>query len=89
MHQSPTSPAPMGRPVWVMVEREGASDFRRGTTTGETTPWFPSARVFRQEKACEWGPVIERVREALHGERKPAGDGRGANCKIAEGGQVA
>jgi ADP-heptose:LPS heptosyltransferase len=49
----------MGAPLWVLGEFD--PDFR-WTGEGDKTPWFPTARVFRQEKVGEWGPVIERVR---------------------------
>jgi len=56
----------MGRPLWVLVEQY--SDFRWGNA-GERTPWFPSARVFRQSNAVSrvlrWQPVIHRVAAAL------------------------
>lgn len=52
----------MGAPVAVLVEHE--PDFR-WSRSGESTPWFPSARVFRQERPGQWEPVIERVRGAL------------------------
>jgi hypothetical protein len=52
----------MGVPVWIMVERD--NDFRWGPG-GDTTPWFPTARVFRQRTAGGWHRVIRGVRVAL------------------------
>jgi hypothetical protein len=37
----------------------------RWGVAGPSTPWFPSARVFHQSTPDAWGPVIERVRDAL------------------------
>jgi hypothetical protein len=54
----------MGFPLWVMIERAGESDFRWGPG-GESTPWFPSARVFRQGNDRKWKSVIRRVAAAL------------------------
>jgi tetratricopeptide (TPR) repeat protein len=48
----------MGRPVWVLVPF--APDWR-WTLSGETTPWYPTARLFRQEKPDDWDSVIARV----------------------------
>jgi hypothetical protein len=52
----------MGSRVWALIERD--NDFRWGSA-GDTTPYFPSARVFRQKRAGEWRPVVQRVRDAL------------------------
>jgi tetratricopeptide (TPR) repeat protein len=32
----------------------------------EDSPWYPTARLFRQDETREWGNVIARVRAALH-----------------------
>jgi tetratricopeptide (TPR) repeat protein len=52
----------MGRPVWVLVPF--APDWR-WTLDGESTPWYPSARLFRQESPDDWHAVIARVAAAL------------------------
>jgi hypothetical protein len=31
----------------------------------EDSPWYPTLRIFRQERSGEWGPVIARVATAL------------------------
>ncbi len=31
----------------------------------EDSPWYSTMRLFRQMRRGEWGPVIDRVREAL------------------------
>jgi hypothetical protein len=48
----------MGRPVWVLVPY--APDWR-WTRDGETTPWYPTARLFRQTSPGDWDAVIARV----------------------------
>ena len=53
----------MGRPVWVLVPF--APDWR-WTLTGETTPWYPTARLFRQTALEDWDGVIERVGTELN-----------------------
>ena len=52
----------MGRPVWVLVPY--APDWR-WTREGETTPWYPTARLFRQTSPGDWDGVIARAAEAL------------------------
>jgi hypothetical protein len=37
---------------------------------GETTPWYPTMRLFRQTRPGDWSGVIERVVEALNGQSK-------------------
>lgn len=52
----------LGKPVWVMVP--SIPEWRYGIK-GETMPWYPTARMFRQKKVHEWGPVVEEVSQAL------------------------
>jgi tetratricopeptide (TPR) repeat protein len=52
----------LGVPVWVLVG--SVCDWR--WLPGDTsTPWFPTARMFRQRQPGDWSTVIEQVREAL------------------------
>lgn len=55
----------MGRPVWVLVPF--APDWR-WTLDGEATPWYPTARIFRQPALGDWDAVIARVAAALANE---------------------
>ena len=55
----------MGRPVWVLVPF--APDWR-WMLDGEATPWYPTARVFRQTSLADWDGVIVRVAAALQSE---------------------
>jgi tetratricopeptide (TPR) repeat protein len=52
----------LGRPLWVLVPF--APDWR-WTLEGETTPWYPAARLFRQTSLDDWDTVIVRVADAL------------------------
>jgi len=61
----------MGRPVWVLVPF--APDWR-WTLNGETTPWYPTARLFRQTSLGDWDGVIARVSLELD---RFIGDSRG------------
>jgi len=52
----------MGRPVWVLVPF--APDWR-WTLEGETTPWYPSVRLFRQSSVGDWSAAIATLATAL------------------------
>ncbi|HSI55801.1 MAG: tetratricopeptide repeat protein [Ramlibacter sp.] len=52
----------LGTPTWIVLSFK--ADFRWGTAT-ESTPWYPGARIFRQKKPGEWGPVLAEIRDAL------------------------
>lgn len=40
----------------------------RWSLSGETTPWYPSARLFRQTSGGDWRGLIGRVSEELERE---------------------
>ena len=50
------------RPVWILLEH--AADWR-WLTDREDSPWYPSARLFRQRTAKDWDEVVRRIVEAL------------------------
>lgn len=52
----------LGRPAWVLVP--AVPDWRWGEI-GETTPWYPLARVWRQAQAGNWAELLERVAAGL------------------------
>jgi tetratricopeptide (TPR) repeat protein len=52
----------LGRPTWVLLKY--VPDWRWGLA-GSTTPWYPTMRLFRQQQANDWDPVIAAVRAAL------------------------
>jgi hypothetical protein len=52
----------LGRPVWLLL---GAAPDFRWLLTREDSPWYPTMRIFRQQKQGEWGPLVESVRAAL------------------------
>ncbi len=52
----------MGKPVWTLL---GPVPEWRWGAAGETTPWYPSMRLFRTEGEAGWAPVIDRIAEAL------------------------
>jgi tetratricopeptide (TPR) repeat protein len=52
----------MGRPLWVLIPF--APDWR-WTLNGEASPWYPTARLFRQTALGDWDGVIARVAAEL------------------------
>jgi ADP-heptose:LPS heptosyltransferase len=53
----------LGIPVWTLLPF--APDWRWLLGRADS-PWHPTMRLFRQEKAGEWGSVIGSVRNALN-----------------------
>lgn len=52
----------LGKPIWILLPTSG--DWR-WQTEDRTSPWYPSARVFQQQRAGDWAEVFARVRDAL------------------------
>ncbi len=52
----------LGRPVWVALKK--VPDWRWGMS-GETCPWYPSMRLFRQETAGDWRTVFAKMGKFL------------------------
>jgi len=52
----------LGKPVWIMLAT--AADWR-WLKAGEGTPWYPQARLFRQQVAGGWAEMVRRLRAAL------------------------
>ena len=56
----------LGKPAWVLLHR-GISPHWYWGLEGETTPWYPTARLFRQAKPGDWRDPVERLAAALAG----------------------
>ena len=52
----------LGVPVWTLLHSE--CDWR-WMEARDDSPWYPTMRLFRQERAGEWRSVIARVRQFL------------------------
>lgn len=59
----------MGVPTWLLLPY--AADWRwmipevENGLTDQTSPWYPSIWIFRQDSTRKWGPVLRRVRQEL------------------------
>jgi hypothetical protein len=53
--------ASLGVPTYVCLNENPYWIWGRG----DATPWYPSARLFRQKKPGDWHAVIDQVAEAL------------------------
>jgi len=52
----------LGLPTWVILHWD---PFWVYTHAGETTPWYPSMRLFRQDRPLDWDGVFAKVEKAL------------------------
>lgn len=52
----------LGKPVWTLLSY--VPDWR-WLLDGETTPWYPTMRLFRQEQPGDWAGVMTRVAAEL------------------------
>ena len=52
----------LGRPAWVLLPLVPSWRWMLGR---EDSPWYPSLRLFRQERRGDWGTVIERMAAEL------------------------
>jgi tetratricopeptide (TPR) repeat protein len=53
----------LGKRVWILLTRN--PDWR-WLLDREDSPWYPTARLFRQHVAGDWSSVIDRVHTELH-----------------------
>jgi len=53
----------MGKPVWVLIPH--VPDWR-WMLARDDSPWYPSMRLFRQQKRSEWGDVFHQIAHELH-----------------------
>ncbi|MGA1857025.1 tetratricopeptide repeat protein [Azospirillum sp. 11R-A] len=52
----------LGRPVWMLSRHDACWRWLRNRSD---SPWYPTMRLFRQDRPGDWPPVILRVRTAL------------------------
>jgi Tfp pilus assembly protein PilF len=66
----------LGKPVWIMLPK--ASDWRWMLNRSDS-PWYPTARLFRQQTPGAWDPVIAEVTAALSEELRVGAEGIAAD----------
>ncbi|MDR3517691.1 MAG: tetratricopeptide repeat-containing glycosyltransferase family protein [Azospirillaceae bacterium] len=64
----------LGKPVWILSRYDGCWRWLRDR---DDTPWYPTARLFRQTDPDEWHSVVARIATALR-QRAAAAAGVGA-----------
>jgi tetratricopeptide (TPR) repeat protein len=52
----------LGKPVWILNRFDSCW---RWLTARADTPWYPTARLYRQQKPGDWDEVVHRVRDDL------------------------
>lgn len=52
----------MGKPVWIILPFQ--ADYRWLTTRSDS-PWYPTAKLFRQHKLADWDSVREDIVVAM------------------------
>jgi len=59
----------MGKPVWLLNSAEPGSWHwmaeRPGSPWNERSPWYPSVKIYRQQKVGEWDELVRRVANDL------------------------
>ena len=71
----------MAKPVWIMLPK--ASDWRWLLERSDS-PWYPTARLFRQPTPGAWDPVIAAVAAALAQELRADAEGIAAELRHRE-----
>jgi len=64
----------LGKPVWILLP--AVPDWRWLLGRGDS-PWYPTARLFRQPERGDWESAVHRLGEALQevaGKRRFASD---------------
>jgi Tfp pilus assembly protein PilF len=52
----------LAKPVWLLSRFDGCW---RWLQNREDSPWYPTMRIFNQQKPHEWGEVVERIANEL------------------------
>ncbi|MDH3584513.1 MAG: tetratricopeptide repeat protein [Phycisphaerae bacterium] len=58
----------LGKPTWILLH--WPADWR-WLLEREDSPWYPSVRLFRQDKRGQWAPVVKQATAALRRQLEP------------------
>lgn len=58
----------MGKETWLMMHTEGSWHWM---TKRLDSPWYPSVRLFRQERAHDWSNVLSEIENELRNFKQP------------------
>jgi tetratricopeptide (TPR) repeat protein len=72
----------LGVPVWLVLSAAPGWQWMVGRTD---SPWYPTMRLFRQEKLGEWPPVFERIARELAAVVPPALRLRSIGVRVSAG----
>jgi tetratricopeptide (TPR) repeat protein len=67
--------AGLGKPTWLLLDEQ--ADWRWLLERNDS-PWYPSVRLFRQERAGAWEPLLARVGHELSAARSMTGEAASA-----------
>jgi hypothetical protein len=59
----------LGRPVWLLLQHHADWRWQR---TGDSSPWYPTMRLFRQPSPGDWISLIQQMAHALKDFRSPS-----------------
>ena len=54
-----SAPSALARPTWIILPY--TPDYRCWLLDRDDSPWYPSARLFRQDASRDYQSVIERI----------------------------
>jgi hypothetical protein len=72
----------LGVPVWVPLSASAGWQWMHQR---EDSPWYPTMRLFRQERLLDWPPVFERIAAALRALVGPTRTVRSVTIGVAPG----
>ena len=55
--------AALGKPVWILSRFDNCW---RWLLDRSDSPWYPTVRLYRQERYGDWNAVVQRVTTDLH-----------------------
>ena len=59
----------LGKPVWIMLRHSGEW---RWLLNRNDSPWYPTARIFRQQKPGDWAGVVGDITQQLQARMDPS-----------------